>query len=53
MAKKVGSIKITKEEMRPRERAPIIPSKKIEDKKTKAARQVKHKRDPRRLAEED
>ena len=53
MAKKVTSIKIEKEKLRPRERAPILPSKKIEDKKSKALRQVKHKKNPRRLAEEE
>jgi len=53
MAKKVGSIKIEKEKLRPRERAPILPSKKIEDKKLKIERQEKHKKDPRRLVDEE
>ena len=48
MPKKVDSIKIEKEKLRPRERAPIRPSVKIEDKKTKSRRRVKHKKDLRR-----
>ena len=53
MAKKIASIKIEKEKLRPRERAPIIPSRTIEDKKSKALRrQSKHKIDPRRLPDE-
>ncbi|MCI0487166.1 MAG: hypothetical protein L0229_11265 [Blastocatellia bacterium] len=53
MAKKGDKITIEKEKLRPRERAPILPSKKIEDKKRKAERRVKHKKDPRRQTDED
>jgi hypothetical protein len=52
MPKKVQSIKIEKEKLRPRERAPIRPSRKIEDKKTKSERRIKYKKDPRRQTNE-
>ena len=52
MPKKVKSIKIEKEKLRPRERAPIRPSRKIEDKKTKNRRRIKYKKDLRRETEE-
>jgi hypothetical protein len=52
MAKKVAKIKIEKEKLRPRERAPILPSKKIEDKRTRAERREKHKKDLRRITDE-
>jgi hypothetical protein len=52
VAKKVGKITIEKEKLRPRERAPIIPSKKFEDKRRRDDRRAKHKKDPRRLVEE-
>jgi hypothetical protein len=45
-------IKIKKEDLLPRERAPILPSKKIEDKRDKRERREKHKKDPRRLIDE-
>jgi len=44
---------IEKEKLRPRERAPILPSKKFEDKRRREDRREKHKKDPRRLAEEN
>jgi hypothetical protein len=46
---KLGKITIKKEDLRPRERAPILPSKAIEDKRKKAERREKHKKDLRRL----
>jgi hypothetical protein len=49
VAKKSIKIKIEKEKLRPRERAPILPSKTFEDKTRK--RQPKHKKDPRREPE--
>jgi len=52
MAKKIAIIKIEKEKLRPRERAPILPSKKFEDKRRRDERRVKHKKDLRRLPEE-
>ena len=52
MPKKVESIKIEKDKLRPRERAPIRPSVKIEDKKTKSERRIKHKKDLRKENEE-
>jgi hypothetical protein len=52
--KKIDKLKITieKDKLRPRERAPILPSKKFEDKKSRNERREKHKKDPRRLVEE-
>ena len=52
MAKKPDKITIEKEKLRPRERAPIIPTRHIEDKRTRGERRVKHKKDLRRLPEE-
>lgn len=52
MAKQVDKIKIEKEKLRPRERAPILPTKKIEDKRTRAERREKHKKDLRRVPDE-
>ena len=52
MAKKPDKIIIKKDEIRPRERAPILPSKKFEDKRTRDERRPKHKKDPRRQSEE-
>jgi hypothetical protein len=46
VAKKADKITIEKEKLRPRERAPILPSKKFEDKR----RREKHKKDLRRSA---
>ena len=45
MAKKTIKIKIEKEKLLPRERAPILPSKRFEDKRLKTLRRPKHKRD--------
>jgi hypothetical protein len=45
--KKLPKITIKKEKLRPRERAPILPSKKFEDKRTRDERRPKHKKDPR------
>lgn len=55
LAKKTDKIKIKikKEELLPRERAPILPTKKIEDKRHKDERREKHKKDPRRLMDEE
>jgi hypothetical protein len=53
VAKKTAkiTIEIEKEKLRPRERAPILPTKKIEDKRRREQR-AKHKKDLRRLTEE-
>jgi hypothetical protein len=48
MPKKPAKIKIRKEDLRPRERAPILPTKKFEDKRTRDNRRPKHKKDPLR-----
>ncbi|HJQ71507.1 MAG TPA: hypothetical protein VKA70_21200 [Blastocatellia bacterium] len=48
MAKKADKITIEKEKLRPRERAPILPTKKFEDKR----RREKHKKDLRRSTDE-
>ena len=45
------TIEIEKEKLRPRERAPILPTKKIADKRRREQRQ-KHKKDLRRLTDE-
>jgi hypothetical protein len=52
--KKIDKIKITieKEKLRPRERAPILPSKKFEDKRRREERREKHKKDLRKLSNE-
>jgi hypothetical protein len=47
--KKKAKIKIEKDKLRPRPRAPILPSKKFEDKR----RREKHKKDVRRMVDED
>ena len=44
---------IKKEMLRPRERAPILPSKKFEDKRSRDERRPKHKKDPRTTADTD
>ena len=49
---KSRTIVIEKEKLRPRERAPILPSKPIEDRRKKEERREKHKKDPRRLIDE-
>jgi hypothetical protein len=51
--KKPEKIKIKKESLRPRERAPILPSKKFEDKRAREQRRPKHKKDPRITPDED
>jgi hypothetical protein len=51
--KKPRKLTIKKEELRPRERAPILPSKKFVDKREREERKPKHKKNPRRLIEED
>jgi hypothetical protein len=53
VAKTLEKITIEKEKLRPKERAPILPSKKIEDKRIKRARRVKHKKDLRRHLDPD
>lgn len=53
MAKKVDKIIIEKEKLRPRERAPILPTKKFQDKRHRDERRVKHKKDPRQLINEE
>jgi hypothetical protein len=53
LAKQSDKITIEKEKHRPRARAPKLPSKKIEDKKRTATRRVKHKKDPRRMIDEE
>jgi hypothetical protein len=50
--KKQDKITIEKDKFRPRPRAPILPSKKFEDKKTREERREKHKKDPRRVEED-
>jgi hypothetical protein len=50
--KKVEKIKIEKEKLRPKPRAPILPSKPFEDKRRRSDRRAKHKRDLRRVAED-
>jgi len=52
VAKKSEKITIEKEKLRPRERAPIMPTKHIEDKRTRSERREKHKKDLRRLPDE-
>jgi hypothetical protein len=53
LAKKLGKITIEKEKIRPKERAPIIPSRTIEDKRRKEARRPKHKKSLLRETSED
>jgi hypothetical protein len=50
--KKQDKITIEKDKFRPRPRAPILPSKKFEDKKTREERREKHKKDPRQFEED-
>ena len=45
---KLDKIVIEKEKLRVKERAPILPSKQIEDKRVKTERREKHKKDLRR-----
>jgi hypothetical protein len=53
VAKKSNKIVIKKEELRPKERAPIIPTKHIADKREKEVRREKHKKDLRRTVNGD
>jgi len=50
--KKNDKITIDKDKIRPRPRAPILPSKKFEDKRRRDDRTEKHKKDLRHLDEE-
>ena len=50
--KKTEKIKLEKEKLRPRPRAPILPSKAFEDKRRKSDRHAKHKKNLRRVADE-
>jgi hypothetical protein len=50
--KKPDRITIEKEKFRPRPRAPILPTKKFEDKRRRDERREKHKKDPRRVEED-
>jgi hypothetical protein len=50
--KKSLKLTIKKEDLRPRQRAPILPSKKFEDKREREERQPKHKKDLRHFIEE-
>jgi hypothetical protein len=52
VAKKPAKVTIKKDDLRPKERAPILPTKKFEDKRTRNDRRSKHKKDPRREVEE-
>lgn len=52
MAKKSEKITLEKEKLRPRERAPIMPTRHIEDKRTRNERREKHKKDLRRTHDE-
>jgi hypothetical protein len=53
MAKQIDRITIEKEKLRPRERAPILPSKKFQDKRRREERREKHKKDIRTLIDKD
>ncbi|HET7711587.1 MAG TPA: hypothetical protein VFL80_06620 [Thermoanaerobaculia bacterium] len=44
MVEKEPPIRIDKEELRPRERAPIMPTRRVEDKRRKVGRKAKHKK---------
>jgi hypothetical protein len=44
MPKKEAPIVITKEELRPKERAPLMPTRAVEDKRRKTGRKAKHKK---------
>jgi hypothetical protein len=50
--KKPDKITIEKDKFRPKPRAPILPSKKFEDKKRRDERREKHKKDPLHYDEE-
>jgi hypothetical protein len=51
--KKTDKITIEKDKLRPRPRAPILPSKKFEDKRRREERREKHKKDIRRASDEE
>jgi hypothetical protein len=53
--KKTDKITITieKDKLRPRPRAPILPSKKFADKRRREERREKHKKDIRRAIDEE
>jgi len=51
--KKSEKIVIEKEKIRPRERAPILPTKQFEPKTRKTDRRAKHKKDLRRELPDD
>jgi len=51
--KDADKITIEKEKLRPRPRAPILPSKKFEDKRRREERRPKHKKDPRPVHEDE
>ena len=53
MKKKLPKITIKKEKLRPRERAPILPTKKFEDKRTRDERRPKYKKDPRKIVDDE
>jgi len=53
MAKQPDKITIEKEKLRPRERAPILPTRKFEDKRRREERREKHKKDIRTLIDKD
>lgn len=50
--KKTNKITIEKDKFRPRPRAPILPTKKFEDKRRRDERREKHKKDLRQVEEE-
>jgi hypothetical protein len=50
---KLDKIVIEKEKLRVKERAPILPSKQIEDKRAKTERREKHKKNLLREADEE
>jgi hypothetical protein len=52
MAKKSEKITLDKEKLRPRERAPILPTKKFEDKRRRELTREKHKKNLRQLGDE-
>jgi hypothetical protein len=53
MAKTLDKITIEKEKLRPRERAPILPTKKIEDKRKREERRPRHKKNPLKQVDRD
>lgn len=51
--KKKFKIKIAKDKLRPRERAPILPSKQFDDKRRRDERRPKHKKSPLKIESEE